>query len=162
MFKSDTNPQLTFFMRSIEGAASSLGVQPVALPVRTTADIEPALAGFAREPNGGLILPNDPFLHSRYTLIANLALRHRLPAIAANPEFSKSDGLMDYGADANAVRQFQQAATYVDRILKGAKVGDLPIQQPDKYTLAINLKTAKALGLTVPDTLLALADEVIE
>jgi putative ABC transport system substrate-binding protein len=162
MFKPDTNLQSTFLMRAIEGAASSLGVRPIALPVRATADIEPALAGFASEPNGGLILTNDPFLSSYFKLIADLALRHRLPAIAFSPEFSKNDGLMDYGTSVNTVRQFRQAATYVDRILKGAKAGDLPIQQPDKYTLTINLRTAKALGLAFPVNLLAAADEVIE
>jgi putative tryptophan/tyrosine transport system substrate-binding protein len=162
MFNPDTSPQSKFFMRSIETAAPSLGVQPVAAPVRATADIQPALEGFARAPNGGLILPTDSFTGLRRQLIADLAARYRLPSIAAGGLFPKDGGLMYYGANVNLVDQFRQAASYADRILKGAKPGDLPVQQADKYTLIINLKTAKALGLTVPLPLSGLADELIE
>jgi putative ABC transport system substrate-binding protein len=109
-----------------------------------------------------LILPTDTFTRLHQKLIVELADRHRLPAISWNPEFPRVGGLMCYSVTVNTLDQYRQAAGYVDRILKGAKPGDLPIQQADKYTLVINLKTAKALGLTVPDTLLARADEVIE
>ena len=91
-----------------------------------------------------------------------MAARHRLPSISADPDFPKDGGLMYYGARINTIDQFRQAATYVDHILKGAKPGDLPVQLPDRYTLTINLKTAKALGLQIPDKLLALANEVIK
>jgi putative tryptophan/tyrosine transport system substrate-binding protein len=162
MFNPDTSPQSKFFMRSIEAAAPSHGVQAVVVPVRTTADIEPAFEGFARAPNGGLILPTDSFTNLRSSLIIDLAARHRLPAISAYERFPKDGGLMYYGASINVPDQFRQAATYVDRILKGVKPGDLPIQRADKYSLVINLKTAKALGLNVPLPLTGLADELIE
>jgi putative tryptophan/tyrosine transport system substrate-binding protein len=162
MFNPDTSPQSKFFMRSVEVAAQSLGVQAIVVPVRATADIEPAFESFARAPNGGLILTTDTFTNLRQKLIADLASRHRLPAISSNLNFPKDGGLIYYGASISLIAQFRQAATYVDRILKGAKPGDLPVQQADKYTLVINLKTASALGLTVPLPLLGLADEVIE
>jgi putative ABC transport system substrate-binding protein len=162
MFNPETSPQSKFFMGSIEAAASSLGVRAVAVSVRTTADIEPAVEGFARQPNGGLLLPTDSFIKLRLKLIADLAVSNRLPSISPYPNFVKDRGLLCYGFTINLVDQFRQAATYVDRILKGEKPGDLPIQLADKYTFAINLKTAKALGLTLPSGLLAIADEVIE
>jgi len=162
MFNPDTSPQSKFFMQSIEAAAPSLGVQASVIPVRATADIEPAFEHLARAPNGGLILPTDSFTNLRIELIADLAARHRLPSISAYDRFPKVGGLMYYGASINTLDQFQQAASYVDRILKGTKPGDLPIQRADKYTLVINLKVAKALGLTVPLPLAGLADEVIE
>src|SRR5262245_3479580 len=162
MFNPDTSPQSKFFMRSIEAAAPSLGVEVITLSVRATGDIEPAIENFARAPNGGLILPTDSFIRLRQTLIAELASRHRLPAVSADADFAGNGGLMYYGATINLLDQFRQAANYVDRILKGAKPGDLPIQRADKYTLVINLKVAKALGLTVPLPLAGLADELIE
>jgi putative tryptophan/tyrosine transport system substrate-binding protein len=162
MFNPDTSPQSKFFMRSIEAAAPALHVQPVTTPVRSTADIEPALAGFAQQPNGGLILPTDSFTGLRHQLIVELVSRYRLPAISWNPDFPKDGGLMYYGANVELVERYQQAAGYVDRILKGEKPADLPVQTPTKYELKINLKTAKALGLEAPVTLLARADEVIE
>src|SRR5215470_17276672 len=126
MFNPDTSPQSKFFMRSIEAAAPSHGVKAVVVPVRNTADIEPAFEGFARAPNGGLILPTDSFTNLRSSLIIDLAARHRLPAISAYERFPKDGGLMYYGASINLPDQFRQAATYVDRILKGANAGDLP------------------------------------
>jgi putative ABC transport system substrate-binding protein len=162
MFNPDTSPQSKFFVRAVEAAASSRGVRATVVPVRATADIEPAITSFAREPNGGLILPTDTFTRLREKLIAELAERHRLPAISWDPEFPRNGGLMCYSVTANTLDQFRQAAGYVDRILKGTKPGDLPVQQGDKYSLVINLKTAKALGLTVPLAMLGLADEVIE
>src|SRR5262245_23936911 len=104
-------------------------------PVRTTADIEPAFEGFARAPNGGLILPTDSFTNLRSSLIIDLAARHRLPAISAYERFPKDGGLMYYGASINVPDQFRQAATYIDRILKHVKPGDLPIQRADKDSL---------------------------
>jgi putative tryptophan/tyrosine transport system substrate-binding protein len=162
IFNPDTSPQAQFFMRSIVAAASSLGVQAIDIPVHASADIEVALTSFSRQPNGGLIVPSDSFLRLRLNLIADTAVRHRLPSISGIPGFAKEGGLMDYGVSINTVGRYRQAATYVDRILKGAKPGDLPIQAPTNYALFINLSTAKALGLTVPLTLLGLADEVIE
>jgi putative tryptophan/tyrosine transport system substrate-binding protein len=162
VFNPDTSPQSKFFMRSVEAAAPALGVQAVGVPVRDTVDIEPALENFAHQPNGGLILPTDTFTRLRQNLIVELATRMRLPSISADEDFAKNGGLMYYGANINVVEQFRQAATYVDRILKGTKPGELPVQRADKYTLAINLKTAKALGLTVPLPLTGLADELIE
>jgi putative tryptophan/tyrosine transport system substrate-binding protein len=130
--------------------------------VHTTADIEPALESFAREPNGGLMLPTDSFTRLRLNLIAGLANRYRLPAIATSSVFPEEGGLMYYGSNVNLPDTFRQAASYVDRILKGTKPGDLPIQSPNKYTLVINPKTAKALGLNIPLPLTGLADELIE
>jgi putative tryptophan/tyrosine transport system substrate-binding protein len=162
MFNPDTSPQSKFFMRSIEAAAPSHGVQAIATPVRTTPEIEAALQNFSREPNGGLILPTDTFTRLRSKLIAELSERHRLPSISAYDGFTKDGGLIYYGALVNLPAQFRQAASYVDRILRGEKPGDLPIQRAVKYTLFLNLKTAKTLGLTVPLPLTGLADEVIE
>jgi putative ABC transport system substrate-binding protein len=159
MFNPEMSPQSQFYMRSIEAAAASVGAQAIAVPVRATADIEQASESFSPQPGGGLILLSDSFLRLRLKLIADLAARHRLPSISTYPDFLKEGGLMYYGV---RIGQYRQAAMYVDRILKGAKPGDLPVQQPDKYTLGINLKTAKALGLTIPLPLLYLADEVIE
>ena len=149
-------------MGVIEAAALSMGLQGIAVPVHASADIEPALTSFVRQTNGGLILLSDSFVISRYSLIIDLAGRYRLPSIAAGYNFAKDGGLVDYGPTIDLPGQFRQAATYVDRILKGSKPDDLPVQSPDRYRLVINLKTARALGFTVPLPLLGLADEVIE
>jgi putative ABC transport system substrate-binding protein len=162
MFNPDTAPYFKFFMQAIETAAPILGVQVIAAPVRAAAEIEPALAGFTRQPNGGLLLFGDSFARLHQKLIVDLAGRFRLPSISTTADFAKDGGLMDYSADINRAGQYRQAATYVDRILKGAKPGDLPVQGADRYRLILNLKTAKALGLNVPLPLLGLADEVIE
>jgi ABC-type uncharacterized transport system substrate-binding protein len=162
MFNPDTSPQSKFFMRSVETAAPSHGVQAIAAPVRTTTEIEAALEDFSREPNGGLILPTDTFTRLRSKLIAELSERHRLPSISSWDGFARDGGLMYYGANVNLPDQYRQAAIYVDRILKGEKPSDLPVQRAVKYTLVLNLRTAKALGLTVPLPLTGLADEVIE
>jgi len=162
MFNPDTSPQSKFFVRSIEAAAPSLGVQSIVVPVRTTADIEPAFESFTRASNGGLILTSDTFTAMRQQVIVDLASRYRLPAISSNPRFPADGGLMYYGVSVNLLDKFRQAAGYVDRILKGAKVGDLPVQQSDKYTLIINLNTARTLGITIPLPLIGRADEVIE
>jgi putative tryptophan/tyrosine transport system substrate-binding protein len=159
VFNPDTAPQSKYFMQAVETAASARGMQAIAIQVDAPADIEPAIASFAREPNGGLIVPTGRLPTKQ---IAELADRHRLPAISWDPQFPRVGGLMCYSITVTTLDQYRGAAGYVDRILKGAKPGDLPIQQPDKYTLVINLKTAKALGFTVPLPLLGLADEVIE
>jgi len=160
MMNPDTSPQLRFYMQAIESAGATLGVKASALPVRAEAEIEPAIQAFAAEPNGGLILPPNAFTTQRLALITSLAARHRLPSIGASDFAARMGGLFSYGGD--GIEQFRSAASYVDRILKGEKPGDLPVQFPTKFRLAINLKTAKTLGLTVPPTLLAAADEVIE
>jgi putative tryptophan/tyrosine transport system substrate-binding protein len=162
MFNPDAAPQTKLFMPVIEAAAQSLGVQAIATPVRSTADIEPALASFVRQPNGGLILPGDSFTRVHQKLIANLTGHFRLPSIGGIPDFAKDGGLMDYSPFINLLGQFRQAASYVDRILNGSKPDGLPIQRPDKYRFVFNLWSAKTLGLTVPLPVLALADEVIE
>jgi putative tryptophan/tyrosine transport system substrate-binding protein len=164
MFNPDTSPQSNFFMRSIEAAAPTLGVTVRAMPIYSTADIEPAIANFASQPNGGLILPPDSFTGQRSKLIADTAILHSLPSLGANfARYARNDGLMMYyGVTLNLIDQFRQAANYVDRILKGEKAADLPVQQPTQFEFILNLKTAKALRLTIPETLLATADEVIQ
>jgi putative ABC transport system substrate-binding protein len=162
MFNPDTSPQSQFYLRSIETAAPRPDVQVSAVAIHAPAEIEPALAGFARQPHGGLILPPDPFIGVHQTLIADLAAHNRLPSIGAREDFPKDGGLMYYGTNVNLADQYRQAAIYADRILKGAKPSDLPVQLRDKFSLSLNLKTAKALGLTIPPNLLAVADEVIE
>jgi putative tryptophan/tyrosine transport system substrate-binding protein len=162
MFDPDASPQSKLFMQVIEATASSHGVQATAVPVRATADIEPALESFARQPNGGLLLTTNAFTSLRNKLIADLTTRYHLPSIGSNSDFAKEGGLMAYGVAFDFAGQSRQAASYVDRILRGEKPANLPVQAPSKYELVINLKTAKALGLTVPQTLLATADAVIE
>jgi putative ABC transport system substrate-binding protein len=162
MFNPGTSPQSKFFVRSIEAAAPALHVQPIVVPLRSAGDIEPVVADFAQQPNSGLLLPTDSFTGLHQKLIVESAGRHRLPAISWNHNFPKDGGLMYYGANVTMDVQFRRAAGYVDRILRGEKAADLPVQAPTKYETVINLKTANALGLTVPPTLLARADEVIE
>jgi putative ABC transport system substrate-binding protein len=128
--------------------------------MRDAGEIESAITTFARDPNGGLIVLGSTLANVHRELIITLAARHRLPAVYSDRIFVTSGGLISYGP--NRIDQFQRGAAYVDRILKGEKPFDLPVQAPTKYELFINLKTAKALGLTVPPTLLALADDVTE
>jgi putative tryptophan/tyrosine transport system substrate-binding protein len=159
------NPQMAadggmYFARPAETSAAALGVKTVRLPVQTPADIDQAINAFAQEPGGGLIAPPDSTTLPHRDLILVLAARHGLPAIYPYRFFLTSGGLMSYGMDYADV--FGRAAEYVDRILKGEKPADLPVQAPTKFELVINLKTAKALGIEVPQTLLARADEVIE
>ena len=144
---------------AILGAAPSLGMEVIPVNVRDAAEIEHAIAAFAPTPNGGLIVTAGSALTHR-ELIITLAARHRLLTVYPDEIFVTDGGLIAYGPD--RVDQYQQAASYVDRILKGEKPADLPVQAPTRYELAVNLKTAKALGLIIPDTILARADEVIE
>ena len=153
-------PAYDYFLRAAEAAAPSLAIELVPSPVENAADIERAIESFARVPNGGLLLPPDTTTIVHRDLIIALAARHRLPAVYAFRLFVAAGGLMSYGTD--HVDMFRQAASYVDRILRGAKPADLPVQAPTKYETTLNLKTAKALGLTVPPGLLVAADEVIE
>ena len=146
--------------RTIEALALSLRVRATATSVREAGEIEPAIEAVAREPNGGLIVLSSPITSTHRERIAALAARYRLPALYGFRFFVTSGGLMSYGID--PVDGFRGAASYVDRILKGAKPADLPVQNPTKYELVINLKTAKALGLSIPEAFLLRADEVIE
>jgi putative ABC transport system substrate-binding protein len=148
------------YLAAIHALAPSIGVQVTPVDVRQTSDIERAVAAFARTPNSGLIVTADPAAIVHREAIIALAARHRLPAVYPYRFFVISGGLISYGLD--NIEQYRLAAGYVDRILKGEKPGDLPVQAPTNYELAINLKTAKALGLDVPPMLLARADEVIE
>ena len=159
IFNPDTTPFDAFFNRGIEAAAPSFGMTVTLAPVHDDAAIEEAIAAQAREPGGGLISLPDSFNDAHRDVIIAAATRHRLPLIGTSP-FSRAGGLMSYWFD--PVDLYAQAASYIDRILKGASPADLPVQQPTKYSLIINLKTAKALGLTVPQSILARADEVIE
>jgi len=145
---------------AIQTAAPSLRVEVSPVSMRDASDIERAVATFARTPGGGMIVTAGPASTRHRNLIVALAARHRLPAIYYERFFAASGGLISYGPD--FVDQYRRAAGYVDRILKGEKPADLPVQAPTKYELAINLKTAKALGITVPPSLLARADELIE
>ena len=141
-------------------APPSFGVELSPIDVRDAGEIERDVAAFARESNGGLIVTASAGAATHSELIITLAARHRLPAVYPFRYFVTSGGLISYGPD--PTDQYRRAAGYVDRILKGEKAADLPVQAPTKYELAINLKTAKALGLTVPPSLIALADEVVE
>jgi putative tryptophan/tyrosine transport system substrate-binding protein len=145
---------------AIQAVAPSLGVDLRAVDVRDAGEIERAIAAFAQGSNGGLIVTGSPAAAFHRALIIALAARHRLPAVYNSRPYAADGGLISYGPD--FVDQYRRAAGYVDRILKGEKPADLPVQAPTKYELVINLKTAKALGLEVPPTLLARADEVIE
>src|SRR6516164_902244 len=145
---------------AIQAVAPSLGLEVSPINVRDAGEIERAVTSFARSANGGLIVAGSPLSFFHRDLIITLAARHKLPAIYFERLFVNDGGLMSYGP--NFVDQYRLAAGYVDRILKGEKPADLPVQTPTKYELVINLKTAKALGLTVPPAVLARADEVIE
>jgi putative ABC transport system substrate-binding protein len=145
---------------SIQTAAPSFGIDVSPVNVRDATEIERTITVFARGPNGSLILTGSALSAAHGDLIVALATRHKLPAVYFTRQFVDAGGLVSYGS--NLVDPFRRAAGYVDRILKGEKPADLPVQNPTKYELVINLKTAKALGLTVPPTLLATADEVIE
>jgi putative tryptophan/tyrosine transport system substrate-binding protein len=147
-------------LAAIQGVASSFGVELSPLVVRDVGEIEPAVAAFARTSNDGLIVTIGTLTDAHREVISALAARHRLPAVYPFPFFVRSGGLISYGPD--IIDSYRRAAGYVDRILKGEKPADLPVQQPTKIDLAINLKAAKALGLEIPPMLLNRADEVIE
>jgi putative ABC transport system substrate-binding protein len=146
--------------KSAQTAAASLGVNLIAAEVHDSRGVEPAIVASAAKEAGGLIVLPDPIFNTLRDSIVEWATRHRLPAIYPFPFYVRAGGLLSYGID--QIDQFRGAAGYVDRILRGEKPGDLPVQAPTKYELMINLKTAKALGLTIPPSLLARANEVIE
>jgi putative ABC transport system substrate-binding protein len=145
---------------AVQAVAPSLGVELTPVDARDAPEIERAVAALARSGNGGLIVTASPVANRHRDLIATLAAQHRLPAVYSGRQYVAAGGLISYGPD--LIDQYRRAAGYVDRVLKGEKPADLPVQAPTKYELVINLKTAKALGLDVPATLLARADEVIE
>ena len=160
LFNPHTAPYANFFIRVAEAAAPSFGVEPIAAGVHDDGELERAVADFAAKPAGGLIILPDSFTTGHRDLIIALAARYRLPAVYPLRVFAASGGLISDGGD--PIDIFRRAASYVDRILKGANPGDLPVQTPTKFELVINLKTANALGLNVQPMLLARADEVIE
>ena len=147
-------------MPSLETAARSLKVKPITAPVHSDTEIETAIVVLGREPGGGLVVMPDVFMDVHRTPIIVAAARNNVPAVYPLSDIARDGGLLSYGAD--QVDTWRRAATYVDRILRGAKPGDLPVQFPTKFEMIVNLKTAKALGLTIPETLLATADEVIQ
>jgi putative ABC transport system substrate-binding protein len=155
---SPENPGTVLLARSAATAGPGLGLATVLAPVRGPAEIEAAIT--LREPGGGLLIPTDGITVVHRKLIVDLAARYQLPAIYGNREFAYDGGLAYYGVDIGD--QYQQAAAYVDRILRGEKPGDLPVQQPTKFEFVINLTTAKALGLDISPALLSVADELIE
>jgi putative ABC transport system substrate-binding protein len=159
MFNPVASIALRFFP-PVEEAARRFSMVAQLAEVHEPAEIEPIISRLAREPGGGLIFPTDSFINTHRKLVIELAARYRLPALYSLRHYAASGGLVSYGIDTND--QYRQAAAYVDRILRGAKPADLPVQQPTKFEFVINLKTAKALGLDVPAQLLARADEVIE
>jgi putative tryptophan/tyrosine transport system substrate-binding protein len=160
IFNPDTAPFAPLFNRAIEAAAPSFGMTVTLAPVHDVAEIEEAIATLAREPGGGLIDLPESFTVSHRDVVIAAAARHGLPLLGAGDFFPRAGALMSYWID--GVDQHVQAASYIDRILKGANAADLPVQDPTKFSLVINLKTAKALGLIVPPRMLDLADEVIE
>jgi len=155
------NPVGAIYLNSFKADAAQLAVQPIDLPVHGPAEIERAIGRLAEQPNGGFITPQDLTIAALATEITTLAARYRVPAIySGSPFFVRRGGLASYGPD--IVEVYRRQASYVDRVLRGEKPSDLPVQQPTNYQLAINLKTAKALGLAIPNTLMAIADQVIE
>jgi putative tryptophan/tyrosine transport system substrate-binding protein len=160
LFNPATATYFDVYLKPFKAAALTFGVEAIAASVRDRSDIESVLAAQASEPNGGLIVLPDAFLNAHREAIASLAARYRLPAVYPWREAVVAGGLLSYGNDLSD--NYRRAASYVDRILKGEKPGELPVQIPVKFELVINLKTAKALGLTVPQTLQVAADEVIE
>jgi putative ABC transport system substrate-binding protein len=159
MFDPDTSVASTF-MPSLEAAARSFKVEPITAPVRSDAEIETAIIALGREPGGGLVVMGDLFTLVHRAPIISAAARSNVPAVFWDPGFAREGGLLSYGPD--PVGPTRRAATYVDRILRGENPGDLPVQFPTKYEMIVNLKTAKALGLNVPQSILLRADEVIE
>jgi putative ABC transport system substrate-binding protein len=160
IYNPQTAPFAGLFLRSVQSAAPTFAVETLALTIRSDADIETALTMFVQQPSGGLIAIPDSFTGQHRDRIIALTARYRLPALYANSSATPSGGLMAYAVDTRDTMQC--AAGYVDRILKGAKPADLPVQQAAKFQLSINLKTAKAIGLDVAPNLIARADEVIE
>jgi putative ABC transport system substrate-binding protein len=159
MFNPDTAPASSF-VPSFETAARSLKIAPIIAPVHSDAEIETAIVGLGREPGGGFVVIPDTFMSGHREPLMMAAARNNVPAVYPNPAYARDGGLLAYGPD--QIDTYRRAASYVDRILRGAKPGDLPVQFPTKFEMVVNLKTGKALGLTVPQSILLRADEVIE
>jgi putative ABC transport system substrate-binding protein len=160
MFNPETAPPVSIYMASLETAARSLAVMPFRAPVHSDADIEMAIKALGREPGGGLVVMPDVFMIVHRVPTISAAAQNKVPAVYDLSAFARDGGLVAYGVD--RVDTFRRAATYVDRILRGAQPVELPVQLPTKFELAVNLKTAKSLGLTVPQSIVLRADEVIE
>jgi putative ABC transport system substrate-binding protein len=160
LFNPETAPYAEYYLGPFKAAAASFGVEAITAHVRAASELEGAIAAQAQAPTGGMIVLTDSFTSVHRAEITSLAARHRLPAVYPFRHFAEAGGLLSYGSD--VFDNFRRAATYVDRILKGATPGELPVQAPVKFELVINLKTAKALGLDVPLQLRQRADEVIE
>jgi putative tryptophan/tyrosine transport system substrate-binding protein len=150
----------SYFVAEFEAAARTLKVAPAIAAVHSEADIEAVILGLGREPGGGLVVTPSVFTINHRASIIALALRHNVPAVYRDAVNVKDGGLLSYGPDLGDI--VRRAAAYVDRILRGAKPAELPVQLPVKFEMALNMKTAKALGLTIPQSLLATADELIE
>jgi putative tryptophan/tyrosine transport system substrate-binding protein len=160
LFNPAMAPYADYWLSPFEAAAPSFAVEAIRAPIQDTSELESVIAAQAREPNSGLFVLPDAFTFAYRVEIVSLAVRYRLPAVYAFRFFTELGGLLSYGNDLN--ENFRRAATYADRILKGEKPSELPVQAPVKFELVINLKAATGLGLTVPPTLLGLADKVIE
>jgi putative ABC transport system substrate-binding protein len=161
IFNPDTAPYVrSYYVPVFEAAARSLNIEPVPTPVHNEVDIEAIMAALTREPKGGLVAPGDAFLNGRSALIASLAGRMKVPVVSNGADMVRLGSLLSYGVDYRDI--YRQAALYVDRILRGARPADLPVQLPIRYQLVVNLKTAKALGLTVSSEMQLIADEVVE
>jgi ABC-type uncharacterized transport system substrate-binding protein len=160
LFNPVTAPYLDYYLNPLKAAAPSFGVEAIVAPIGDMSELETAVAAQAREPNGSVIMMPDFFTLSRRAEVTSLAARYRLPAVYPFRQFAQAGGLLSYEND--TTDNYRRAATYVDRVLKGTKPSELPVQAPVKFQLLINLKTARALGLAVPEALLARADEVIE
>jgi putative ABC transport system substrate-binding protein len=159
MFNPDTSP-VSAYMPSFETAARSLKVEPIIAPVHGDGEIETAIIALGREPGGGLVIMPDIFTTAHRAPIISAAARNYVPAVSNLSAYAREGGLLSYGVD--RVDIFRRAAPYVDRILRGAKPGDLPVQFPTRFEMVLNLKTAKALGLAVPPSIMLRAHEVIE
>jgi ABC-type uncharacterized transport system substrate-binding protein len=160
LFNPATATFADYWLGSFKSAAASFGVEAITVPVRDTSELETIIATQAREPNGGLVLMPDTFTIAHRVEVTSLATRYRLPAVYPFRVFAEVGGLLSYGND--LIDQYRRAAGYADRILKGEKPADLPVQAPTKFEMVINLKTAKALGITVPLSVVARANDVIE
>jgi putative tryptophan/tyrosine transport system substrate-binding protein len=161
MFNPDT-ALISTYMPSFETAARSLKVEPITTPVHSDVEIETAIIALGREPGGGLVVMPDVFMFGHRAPLIMAAARNNVPAVYGLSPFARDGGLLSYGVGVDLLDNWRRAATYVDRILRGAKAGDLPVQLPTKLEMVVNLKTAKSLGLTVPQSILLSADEVIE
>ena len=162
LFSPETAPYFPYYVKPFETAARSLQIEPLISPVHSGEEIERAITALAGKPHPGLVMPADIFMNtkSQSDFFISLAAHHRIPAVYPYANFVRAGGLISYGID--QLDLYRRAPAYVDRIFKGAKPSDLPVQLPTRFEMALSPKTAKALGLTVPATLVASADEVIE